>query len=213
MMGLLLVSLAHAEAPVTLRDAFVAALADNADTGDDDIAIVTSTFDDTLRRCSDPERVSFRLPRDISLSEQVTAWVQGPNCRGRITATVHVMTEVAVASADALPGEPVPLEVARVAAHTVRGDAWPITTELEALRRIERGEPITSMNARIAPDISRGQTVTLVWSDGPVRLECPGEVLAEGFVGETIKVWNPVTSVALEGVLMDAGRVRIGRTP
>jgi flagella basal body P-ring formation protein FlgA len=59
------------------------------------------------------------------------------------------------------------------------------------------------------PDVERGADVTLTVQRGGLRIDAPGRLADDGFLGESVRVVNEATKVVAEGLLIAPDRVRI----
>lgn len=59
---------------------------------------------------------------------------------------------------------------------------------LEAMRPLRANVPLYSNQLRIAPEVHRGESVTVVYKSGNMVLRLGAEALEDGYIGESIKV-------------------------
>jgi len=79
----------------------------------------------------------------------------------------------------------------------------------EARVPIAAGHPITTMNVRVPFDGRMGSDVSLVVLRGPIRLEARGRLLANGRIGDRVKVVNHLTHTVTTGTLIGNSQVLI----
>lgn len=63
--------------------------------------------------------------------------------------------------------------------------------------------------AKPEPLVKRGEPVTLVVEDGPLRITAPARALSSGAMGELVRVVTQTNSRTLHGVVDAPGRVRV----
>lgn len=76
-------------------------------------------------------------------------------------------------------------------------------------RRINPGTALTPAMLRKPRVISRGQRVTILADGGGMQVRVAGKALANGAVGDRIRVQNASTKRKLEGVVTASGEVRV----
>ena len=59
------------------------------------------------------------------------------------------------------------------------------------------------------PLVKRGEAVTLVVQDGPLRITAPGRALSSGAAGEQVRVVTSDNHRTLHGTVDGPGRVRV----
>ncbi len=122
-----------------------------------------------------------------------------------------IWMEAPVAAAATEVGQPVRLRPGRVRVEDLHGEA--AADGWLARVHVDEGEAVTTAVASPAPDARRDAAVDLRVTRGSLTVVAPGRLLEEGTVGEAVRVVNLATRTALEGVLVDASTVEIGRPP
>lgn len=79
----------------------------------------------------------------------------------------------------------------------------------QAVRPLVAGQPVNRMQVRVAPSVSRNQTVSIVYRHGGVELTGRGQALEDGQVGQNIRVINPATRSTIVGTIAEGGIVNI----
>lgn len=80
----------------------------------------------------------------------------------------------------------------------------------ETLSAIGAGSMVTRLTIRSVPDIRRGDSVSVDYRNGPIRLRILGIALADAKIGEKLKVRLKLESHRImEGEVIDATTVRI----
>ncbi len=74
---------------------------------------------------------------------------------------------------------------------------------------LKPGQAVTSNLVTRVPDVARGTDVTLTVVRGTLRIDAPGRLAEDGFVGEPVRVVNDASKVVTEGVLVAPDRVRL----
>ncbi|MEO1090607.1 MAG: flagellar basal body P-ring formation chaperone FlgA [Pseudomonadota bacterium] len=93
----------------------------------------------------------------------------------------------------------------------VRAD-WVLETKelvgMETRRRLVEGRPIRDGSIGRPLTIRRGDRVTLLYENGALRLELPGEARADGRLGDRIAVRNRAGTL-VEGAVVAPGRIEV----
>ena len=118
-----------------------------------------------------------------------------------------VYVEVPVASQSVMAGEVVQTSPGLVRVERVIGE--PVAGERIARMALQAGDAVTHSNSRPVPDAARGQNVTLVAESGALRIEAPGQLLADAHIGEDVRVMNQATRTTVTGTLVEPGLVRV----
>lgn len=152
-------------------------------------------------------------------------WVGDP-CRGRpelklriieagalvgrvpVRPGLDVWVRTWVAPQRILPGEDfVPIS-GLVLAQDQRGQ--PVTEGTWRSRvSLRAGQAVSTGLVLRVPDVEQGTDVTLTVVRGGLRIDAPGRLAEDGYVGESVRVVNEATKVLAEGVLIAPDRVRI----
>ena len=82
-------------------------------------------------------------------------------------------------------------------------------TGRQATRSLQAGSVLNAAALKAPQVIRRGQTVVLSLNDGPIDIQMSGEALGPGAPGDRIQVRNASSRRVVEGVVTEAGSVRI----
>jgi flagella basal body P-ring formation protein FlgA len=82
----------------------------------------------------------------------------------------------------------------------VAGKSW------QAIRNIEAGAILRSLDVKALPDVEAGSEILLVSRAGMAEVAVVGRARRDGDVGDTILVHNPITGTLVKAVLLDSGR-------
>ena len=88
----------------------------------------------------------------------------------------------------------------------VRADA---ADGLEARRTLRSGMPVRASDLAEPRLVKRGEPVTIVLQTGALSITAAGRALADGALGEPVRVFSEATNQTLNGVVEDTGRVRV----
>ena len=80
----------------------------------------------------------------------------------------------------------------------------------EARRALRAGDPVRSDDVRRPVLVTKGSTVTMVFSTPGITLTAVGRAMSEGGLGESVVVQNPVSFRQVSCVVTGAGEVRAG---
>jgi len=80
---------------------------------------------------------------------------------------------------------------------------------MELKRRLSTGVPLTTTMIRKPKIIKRGQQVSIVASAGGLEVRMSGKALANGAVGERIRVLNVKSKKKLEGTVTPSGDIKV----
>ena len=124
---------------------------------------------------------------------------------------LSVWMELPVAAAAAGPGQPVSVAVERRRRESVRSGA-PVDPERrwQAKGSVAAGDVLTTYKVDPVPDLLAGEPVRLVSERGALRVEAPGRLSGDAFVGEPVEVVNLATQATVTGIYEGGGRVRLG---
>lgn len=77
-------------------------------------------------------------------------------------------------------------------------------------RRIAmHGEPLQEKDLEMPRIVERGESVTIIYADGPILLTAKGRALQDGAKGEAVRVVNTTSSRPIEGLVSDIGTVTV----
>lgn len=79
----------------------------------------------------------------------------------------------------------------------------------EARVALYAGRPIKPGDVGPPAIISRNDLITLIFSQGSLRISIEGRALGRGSVGETIRAMNMVSRVTVSGVVMSNGSIEV----
>ena len=169
---------------------------------------------------------------NIPCAETADVWVNtlpGEQFRGQTTARVTFVdatgvcgklsvpfratfwSEVPVATNDTQPGEVVAIGSARMLVSDVRG----IVVDVDAgpwisVGSLRKGEAVTHRRVKRQPVASVGESIEIVATYGPLTVSAEGRMLADAFLGDSVRVANLATDAVVQGVLVSPGIVRAG---
>jgi len=139
----------------------------------------------------------------VSLSSDRGVW--------RLYPEVRLWVHVPVAAADVARGDVVTTRTERVRLGELRGGTpvdpgvtWLATTTLHA------GQPVTTGRVRARPDLLQGATVDVYVQRGALSVRAPGQLLADGVIGQPVAVLNLATRTQQFGTLRADGTVLLG---
>ncbi len=107
-----------------------------------------------------------------------------------------------------LPGEDFRPVSGLVLAHQVRGKPVHEGT-WRARVSLKDGQAVTTGLVVRVPDVEQGTQVSLTVVRGTLRIDAPGRLAEDGYLGENVRVVNEATKVVAEGVLVAPDQVRI----
>jgi flagella basal body P-ring formation protein FlgA len=192
-----------------VREELANAVASVAGVAVADVDIVALGAD--FSQCVDPQRVEVSVPAQQTLRNQVKAdiWVSaghGTCMDVSVMATIEIYDWVAVAGYDADAGAPVELVSARVPRSALRGDSVPLESKVLARRDVAAGEPATWANVWPAPDLVKGQMLTIELEGDGLHVSMPALALTSGQIGDTVRVRNLVSNWTIDAVLVAPDR-------
>lgn len=80
----------------------------------------------------------------------------------------------------------------------------------ELLAAVSDGVPLTQIVVRDIPDVRRGDSVLVDYRNGGVQLRVPGEAMADGRIGDRIRIRLKLDShKIMEGKIVDSTTVRV----
>ena len=139
------------------------------------------------------------LPRTGSLTGDVQVVVRAGTARYAIVPHVVVWRALPVAVSPTAAGQRVSVTLGRVSSDRLGAQAVAPDGAWVARVRLAAGEPLTSANVRLAPDVQRGAPVRIVAAQGHVSVSAPGELLDDAFVGGRVAVLNLATRTVQSG--------------
>lgn len=80
---------------------------------------------------------------------------------------------------------------------------------LEARRTLRSGVPVRASDLTEPRLVRRGEPVTITLRSGGLTISAIGRALADGALGEPVRVFSEATNQTLDGVVESAGRVRV----
>ncbi len=80
---------------------------------------------------------------------------------------------------------------------------------MELTRALDAGSPVRVSQIRLPKLVKRGQQVTLVSGGNGVEVQVQGKALSDGAAGDRVQVMNLSSGNKVEGVVTDAGAVRV----
>ncbi|GAB5352455.1 hypothetical protein TMRH483_01042 [Qipengyuania sp. 483] len=80
---------------------------------------------------------------------------------------------------------------------------------LEAKRTLRSGSPIRASDLTEPRLVRRGQPVTIILRSGALSISATGRALADGALGDPVRVFSEATNQTLDGVVESSGRVRL----
>lgn len=125
----------------------------------------------------------------------ISAWDQVPVADHAVTPGGAVSFHLERQQLDLLSGEP------------VEEGRWRARVNLHA------GEPLVVGRVEPMPDALSGTPVEVQVRAGSLQIKAPGQLEADAWVGQPVRVMNLVTHTVLTGIYEAEGRVRIGATP
>jgi flagella basal body P-ring formation protein FlgA len=158
-----------------------------------------------------PAAERFRGHADVT----VTLYAEAEPCASlRLRPHLRTWAEVPVASETLEPGTEARWELARVTTERSAGRILE-PAELAEARWLTRttiaaGEPLTELSVRPRPDASSGEQVQVLAGQGPLLVKTPGRLMADAFVGDTVRVANMATRGVHDGTLFAPGCVAAG---
>ena len=199
---------AHADEQL-IREELAQAVAAVAGVAVSDVDIIALGAD--FSGCVQPRRVEVHVPAQQTLRNQVKAdiWVSSGHgtCRDvSVMATIEIYEWVAVAGYDTPAGGQVELVSGRVPRSDLRGAAVPLESSVLARRDVAAGEPMTWATVRPAPDVVKGQLLTVELEGDGLLVSMPAVALTSGQVGDTVRVRNLVSNWTIDVLLVAPDR-------
>lgn len=126
-------------------------------------------------------------------------------------ATISAWDTVPVVARAAEPGDEVLFRMERLQLDS----AEPVDPQQRwrAKVSLHEGEPLLRGRVDPMPDALTGSPVKIAVSSGSLRIEAPGELTADAWVGKPVTVMNLATHTVLSGIYEADGHVRIGAMP
>jgi flagellar basal body P-ring formation protein FlgA len=79
----------------------------------------------------------------------------------------------------------------------------------QARRYLRAGQPVRLDDVRMPILVTKGSTVTVLFSEPGIALVATGRAMSEGGLGESVVVLNPVSYRQITGTVTGAGTVRV----
>ena len=118
---------------------------------------------------------------------------------------------VPVAAVDTQSGMTVDYKLERVLATDIRGIVVdPSNGPWIAVGSLRKGEAITHRRVKRKPVAAVGEMIEIVAQYGPLTISAEGRMLADAFIGESVRVANLATDAVVQGVLVAPGKVKTG---
>jgi flagella basal body P-ring formation protein FlgA len=80
---------------------------------------------------------------------------------------------------------------------------------LRARRSLATGHLLVEGDLEPVPLVLRNETVRVLLRQGAIEIEMRGEVLADGWLGDRVRVRNPMTRRLMTAVVSGPGEVRL----
>ncbi len=184
------------------------------------VEIVDGRLDPRLRlaQCDRPLE-TFMSPGGRKLGNTTV----GVRCNGSKRWTLYVPMTINVHADVGVPSESLPkgtvldrnnVKTARFNLARLPQGYYRDPAEVEGMelkRNVAAGQPLTPAMLKTQRMIERGQRVTLVAGSGGLEVRVAGQALSHGAKGERIRVRNLSSKRTVEGLVVGAGLVRVGR--
>ncbi len=185
-----------------------------------DVEVKPGRLDHRLRlaRCDQPLE-TFTPPGRRALGNTTV----GVRCNGSnpwtlyVPVTIDVYTEVVVAAVSLPRGEIIDRSKVKVTRYNLARLPQGYFRDLSQVegmttrRNVSAGQPLIPSMLRAQRVIERGQRVTMLAGIPGLEVRMPGEALSNGARGERIRVRNLSSRRVVEGVVVEAGVVRVDR--
>lgn len=79
----------------------------------------------------------------------------------------------------------------------------------QAQRPLAAGAPVNRLHVRVAPAVTRNQSVTIMYRKGGIELSGRGQAMEDGQIGQSIRVVNPSTRSTVIGTIAEGGIVEV----
>ena len=80
---------------------------------------------------------------------------------------------------------------------------------MEARRTLRAGQPVRASDLAEPRLVKRGETVKISVREGALTITAMGRALGDAALGEQVRVFSEATNQTLQGVVEDAGTVRV----
>lgn len=130
-----------------------------------------------------------------------------------VTGSVRPMTMVPVLKSNLRNGDVIgdgDLEWVEMFSSDIQPDTFTRASDLNGMtpRRVAfAGKPVRTIDIQAPQLIERGETITIVFKEGPLSLTAAGKALQNGAKGENIRVINTASNRPLDGVVSGAREV------
>lgn len=181
------------------------------------IDISVSNLDKRLRLASCTEPVEFINQDPSGLGGNISVKAQCNNGKAwsvHVPAQVTIYREIAIAGRDIMRGEVINhahLTTNLVNVSSIRQAFLPEAEAVlgkEAKRNISKGEPFRTALLDAPTAVRRGELVTLESLAGSIKVSSAGTAMADGRVGQKIRVRNNSSERVISGVVISQGLVQ-----
>lgn len=124
--------------------------------------------------------------------------------------TVSAYKEVPVVDRDTRVGEQVSFHLERQQLDLLTGDPVAPDEKWRAKVNLHAGEALVSGRVEPMPDALEGTPVKITVAAGALRIEAPGQLNGDAWVGRPVEVMNLATHTLLTGIYEAEGKVLIG---
>ena len=135
----------------------------------------------------------------------------GPCGKASVPVRVALWNEVPVAAQATPPGEVVEIQTRRVSSQEIRGVVVdPAQGPWISIGSLRAGEPVTHRRVKRQPVVSVGETIEIIAEFGALTVSAEGRMLADAFLGDSVRVANLATDAVIQGILVAPGKVKAG---
>jgi flagella basal body P-ring formation protein FlgA len=127
--------------------------------------------------------------------------------------TVSAFKEVPVVDRDTPVGSEVSFHLERQQLDLLSGEPVSADGKWRAKVNLHEGEAMVSGRVEPMPDAIKGTPVKITVSSGALRIEAPGQLNGDAWVGRPVEVMNLATHTLLTGIYEAEGKVSIGGSP
>ena len=131
--------------------------------------------------------------------------------RFSVPARVTLYQMAPVATQELSAGEDIVYAMTRVRQADLRSALVDLdSNDWVAARAIRLGQPITQRVAKRRPAALTGDRVSIVAEFGALTVKAEGRMLAQAYIGDSVRVSNVATDTVVQGILVAPGLVRTG---